>query len=170
MPRTFYQLNAITSARGLRRKYPIRNVVSHGGARPFHGWRDPFASAVKKEKLRRIASMDTLGFEPRAFRMQCGCDTTTPCARPPVSAAIQTLDPINPSRHQEWPSSGGAHARFFAGRTPAKSLILMPLQLRVDRALLMAARSGETSASKQGRVARLHYIACKQRRATNIMC
>ena len=25
--------------------------------------------------------MDTLGFEPRAFRMQSGCDTTTPCAR-----------------------------------------------------------------------------------------
>ena len=25
--------------------------------------------------------MDTLGFEPRAFRMRSGCDTTTPCAR-----------------------------------------------------------------------------------------
>ena len=25
--------------------------------------------------------MDTLGFEPRAFRMRNGCDTTTPCAR-----------------------------------------------------------------------------------------
>ena len=24
--------------------------------------------------------MDTLGFEPRAFRMRGGCDTTTPCA------------------------------------------------------------------------------------------
>ena len=24
--------------------------------------------------------MDTLGFEPRAFRMRSGCDTTTPCA------------------------------------------------------------------------------------------
>ena len=24
--------------------------------------------------------MDTLGFEPRAFRMGSGCDTTTPCA------------------------------------------------------------------------------------------
>ena len=28
----------------------------------------------------RVA-MDTLGIEPRAFRMQSGCDTTTPCAR-----------------------------------------------------------------------------------------
>ena len=26
------------------------------------------------------AKMDTLGFEPRAFRMRSGCDTTTPCA------------------------------------------------------------------------------------------
>ena len=25
-------------------------------------------------------NMDTLGIEPRAFRMQSGCDTTTPCA------------------------------------------------------------------------------------------
>ena len=24
--------------------------------------------------------MDTLGFEPRAFRMRSGCDATTPCA------------------------------------------------------------------------------------------
>ena len=27
------------------------------------------------------AEMDTLGIEPRAFRMRSGCDTTTPCAR-----------------------------------------------------------------------------------------
>ena len=25
--------------------------------------------------------LDTLGIEPRAFRMRSGCDTTTPCAR-----------------------------------------------------------------------------------------
>ena len=25
--------------------------------------------------------MDTLGIEPKAFRMRSGCDTTTPCAR-----------------------------------------------------------------------------------------
>ena len=30
---------------------------------------------------RRAAIVDTLGVEPRAFRMQSGCDTTTPCAR-----------------------------------------------------------------------------------------
>ena len=27
------------------------------------------------------SKMDTLGIEPRAFRMQSGCDTTTPCVR-----------------------------------------------------------------------------------------
>ena len=27
------------------------------------------------------ANMDTLGFEPRAFRMRSGCDTITPCAQ-----------------------------------------------------------------------------------------
>ena len=26
-------------------------------------------------------NMDTLGIEPRAFRMRSGCDTTTPCAQ-----------------------------------------------------------------------------------------
>ena len=29
--------------------------------------------------------MDTLGIEPRAFRMRSGCDTTTPCARVPLA-------------------------------------------------------------------------------------
>ena len=31
--------------------------------------------------------MDTLGFEPRAFRMRSGCDTTTPCAHGDATAA-----------------------------------------------------------------------------------
>ena len=31
-------------------------------------------------KLSHGQNMDTLGFEPRAFRMRSGCDTTTPCA------------------------------------------------------------------------------------------
>ena len=30
--------------------------------------------------LGMIIKMDILGFEPRAFRMRSGCDTTTPCA------------------------------------------------------------------------------------------
>ncbi len=28
-----------------------------------------------------VRNVDTLGIEPRAFRMQSGCDTTAPCAR-----------------------------------------------------------------------------------------
>ena len=38
--------------------------------------------------------MDTLEFEPRAFRMRSGCDTTTPCAqlmprlRPKIRASL----------------------------------------------------------------------------------
>ena len=43
----------------------------------------------KEKKLRRLLlrveiccfNVDTLGFEPRAFRMRSGCDTTTPCAQ-----------------------------------------------------------------------------------------
>jgi hypothetical protein len=40
------------------------------------GGSDPFAASVCNHE-----TMDTLGFEPRAFRMRSGCDTTTPCAR-----------------------------------------------------------------------------------------
>ena len=32
-------------------------------------------------------NLDTLGIEPRAFRMQSGCDTTTPCAQLPCMLA-----------------------------------------------------------------------------------
>ena len=41
--------------------------------------------------------MDTLGFEPRAFRMRSGCDTTTPCAQMMnlKSASIQVQSYIN---------------------------------------------------------------------------
>ena len=34
-----------------------------------------------RRDLGLASEMDTLGIEPRAFRMQSGCDTTTPCAR-----------------------------------------------------------------------------------------
>ena len=32
-------------------------------------------------QLKFLQKVDTLGIEPRAFRMQSGCDTTTPCAQ-----------------------------------------------------------------------------------------
>ena len=35
---------------------------------------------VLSAKLAGLLPLDTLGFEPRAFRMRSGCDTTTPCA------------------------------------------------------------------------------------------
>ena len=46
----------------------------------------------------RWQRMDTLGFEPRAFRMRSGCDTTTPCAleRRSMLAA-----------HSRWPLDNG---------------------------------------------------------------
>ena len=38
-------------------------------------------AATPQFAARRPRKMDTLGFEPRAFRMRSGCDTTTPCAQ-----------------------------------------------------------------------------------------
>ena len=40
-------------------------------------WKERWNQSRPKE----FVNMDTLGFEPRAFRMRSGCDTTTPCAR-----------------------------------------------------------------------------------------
>ena len=38
-------------------------------------------ACVRESNVSDGVKMDTLGFEPRAFRMRSGCDTTTPCAR-----------------------------------------------------------------------------------------
>ena len=35
---------------------------------------------LPRAKVEGLEPLDTLGFEPRAFRMRSGCDTTTPCA------------------------------------------------------------------------------------------
>ena len=47
---------------------PHTNVGSGCHARALH------------RQLQDMGKVDTLGFEPRAFRMRSGCDTTTPCA------------------------------------------------------------------------------------------
>ena len=41
----------------------------------------PYSLIVHYGQLAALWGLDTLGFEPRAFRMRSGCDTTTPCAR-----------------------------------------------------------------------------------------
>ena len=46
-----------------------------------------FVAAAPQFVAKHNRKMDTLGFEPRAFRMRSGCDTTTPCA--PCSIAQQ---------------------------------------------------------------------------------
>ena len=45
---------------------------------PRAGWRVQLAVGLLAVAVRNV---DTLGIEPRAFRMQSGCDTTAPCAR-----------------------------------------------------------------------------------------
>ena len=41
--------------------------------------------------------MDTLGFEPRAFRMRCGCDATAPCAPCRHTCSCMLME------HRHWP-------------------------------------------------------------------
>ena len=64
-------------------------------------------------KLSQGQNMDTLGFEPRAFRMRSGCDTTTPCALGdcvvPSRGACVTASRRGPSR--SWSQCSAAVAR-----------------------------------------------------------
>ena len=53
--------------------------------------RDPRVGRLSSSQ--RDESVDTLGFEPRAFRMRSGCDTTTPCARLPTNRRALTTTP-----------------------------------------------------------------------------
>ena len=69
--------------------FQARGGAERGGLRAA-GLADhiQFARAQQKKTARWPArsaasftlNMDTLGFEPRAFRMRSGCDATTPCA------------------------------------------------------------------------------------------
>jgi hypothetical protein len=58
-------------------------------------------------------AMDTLGFEPRAFRMRSGCDTTTPCA---LACGCSGL-------HLGGPRSGDAAAAAGAPRAPTANCV-----------------------------------------------
>ena len=40
---------------------------------------------------RCLPLLDTLGFEPRGFRMRSGCDTTTPCAPMCVPSQVNSI-------------------------------------------------------------------------------
>ena len=46
--------------------------------------------------------MDTLGFEPRAFRMRSGCDTTTPCAHLHREHHFQPVNISDRMQHSLW--------------------------------------------------------------------
>jgi hypothetical protein len=68
----------VLSMRGLRK--------GSGAGRAAHtpdAWRSNASHYIQTKLMQclvRVAS-NTLGFEPRAFRMRSGCDTTTPCAQ-----------------------------------------------------------------------------------------
>ena len=50
-------------------------------ARQCEAWPQQLSLYLRgRRSCRHAAPMDTLGFEPRAFRMRSGCDATTPCA------------------------------------------------------------------------------------------
>ena len=68
--------------------------------RTYSGWRPctfcrsrsynrPCGACNASSSWSAAYQMDTLGIEPRAFRMRSGCDTTTPCARQPATPVPQ---------------------------------------------------------------------------------
>ena len=59
-----------------------------------------------------VASTDTLGFEPRAFRMRSGCDATTPCALLLANARVsQRSLRAWQMKGVAWKQTGRSHAR-----------------------------------------------------------
>ena len=64
----------------------------------------------RREPSARNNTMDTLGFEPRAFRMQSGCDTATPCAHILSNSRI-------PSGETPRDGHGADHKSFRASRS-----------------------------------------------------
>ena len=57
-----------------QREIRIKEMMRKTHRRDRAGWRR------NNEAFAGTKNMDTLGFEPRAFRMRNRCDTTTPCA------------------------------------------------------------------------------------------
>ena len=68
--------------------------------------------------------MDTLGFEPRAFRMRSGCDTTTPCALEVdtlVRAYCVTSGAARPGVARNWATVHVARSGELGGASCASS-------------------------------------------------
>ena len=90
------------------------------------------ANAAELQRAIWRAEMDTLGIEPRAFRMRSGCDTTTPCARdccapamsiPAIAQLVEHLT-VEPCSNQMVPGSipGGRNSCANAHPMAASNL------------------------------------------------
>ena len=66
--------------------------ISMAGRKLGRAWPLPMGH-MSPSSARCCRSLDTLGFEPRAFRMRSGCDTTTPCA--PQNMRLHRSSPHN---------------------------------------------------------------------------
>ena len=91
-----------------------------------------------RSQLDGLQPLDTLGFEPRAFRMRSGCDTTTPCAHGIIAVV---------NSHNHWPhrcpkawlrAQDSSHPRGrWAEHTPkSKKLLAHPRTTNVSVASL----------------------------------
>ena len=94
-----------------------------------------------RTRLPLAMTMDTLGFEPRAFRMRSGCDTTTPCARacctpavptPAIAQLVEHLT-VEPCSNQMVPGSIPGMRTLFVVRAFFDSGIQLPLVHICDR-------------------------------------
>ena len=102
-------------ARILTRRTMTRQFCALGRARhgldgaPAGGRALPPAMGGRRQPA-PTSIMDTLGFEPRAFRMRSGCDTTTPCALCISAARMTEVPERTPSVEQRI-----AHPVYRAG-------------------------------------------------------
>ena len=71
-----------------------------------------FSLRVRKSVPRaETTTLDTLGIEPRAFRMQSGCDTATPCAHMHSASRVPQRDT---SKDRQGPAHKSSKARQSA--------------------------------------------------------
>ena len=76
---------ATGQVKSLQASAPARDVspgpsACEADVKPFHHYHLLSLRIVRCAQPEALWQVDTLGFEPRAFRMRSGCDTTTPCA------------------------------------------------------------------------------------------
>ena len=102
--------------------------------------------------------MDTLGFEPRAFRMRSGCDTTTPCAQ---LTSTWSCGHTTQTAQDRCGKRGGPHVRAdgIIGKDASDKVTIHNMDVRITYwGGRMVARLGRGKLHQHSRLALSHDV------------